>query len=208
LRRILPYSNHAHACSGVIASKASIVLAASSNRRSWNWIRARTKRSSVLDGQHWTAAAATVSASAYRRLSSKKPASARRAAGRCGSAAIASRSRFSASTLYAGALTLAETDWVSRYRTFSCKQAARASRGAAMCGDSAIDFRNNSSSSIHWRGDALGPAARRSSRGTPKVAMTALRSSAVRFSLCLCASISYPTRENEHLRDVRLSILY
>jgi hypothetical protein len=117
----------------------------------------------VLDGQHWTAAAATVSASAYRRLSSKKAASAWRGAGRCGSAAIAARSRFSASTLCVGALTLSETDWVSRCRNFSCRQAARASRGAATCGDSAIDFRNRSSSSIHWPGNALAPAARRSS---------------------------------------------
>jgi hypothetical protein len=35
-RKTFPYSNHAQACPGAIPSKASIVLAACSKRRSWN----------------------------------------------------------------------------------------------------------------------------------------------------------------------------
>ena len=146
-----------------MASSASIVLAESSNCRSWNWILARTKRSSALAGQHCTAAAATVSASAYRRFSSKKSASASRGAKRRGSAATASRSRFSALTRSPGALTISGAVWASRYRASWRKQVASASRGAARSGDSATDLCRRSSSSAHCSNDRLPPAARRSS---------------------------------------------
>src|SRR5215831_9974594 len=61
-----------------------------------------------------------VSASVYRRFSSKNSASARGAV-RHGSAATASRSRFSASTRSPGAATLAGAVCASRYRA-SCRR--------------------------------------------------------------------------------------